>query len=73
MNIAVEDDDDECPNLIPINLSTEINEECSQESFRVPVTIITGFLGIGILQRYFILHVFHNQCLESNVHMLWQT
>ncbi|XP_046843707.1 COBW domain-containing protein 1-like [Xenia sp. Carnegie-2017] len=47
MNIAVEDDDDECPNLIPINLSTEINEECSQESFRVPVTIITGFLGAG--------------------------
>ncbi|XP_030852725.1 COBW domain-containing protein 1-like [Strongylocentrotus purpuratus] len=36
--------DDECPDLIPVPVRPEVNDE---PACKIPVTIITGFLGAG--------------------------
>ncbi|XP_063962553.1 zinc-regulated GTPase metalloprotein activator 1-like isoform X1 [Lytechinus pictus] len=36
--------DDECPDLIPVPVRSEVSDE---PAYKIPVTIITGFLGAG--------------------------
>ena len=40
----MEFDEDECPELVPIDIFNNAKDEISDQ--RVPVTIVTGFLGI---------------------------
>ena len=42
----MEFDEDECPELVPIDIFNNAKDEISDQ--RVPVTIVTGFLGILI-------------------------
>lgn len=40
-----EDDNDECPDLVPVLPSA--NSEADEDGRKVPVTVITGYLGSG--------------------------
>ena len=43
------DEEDDCPELVPITDNILNNEEAQKTNYRVPVTIVTGFLGINCL------------------------
>lgn len=45
----MEFDEDECPELVPIDICNNAKDEISgNPDQRVPVTIVTGFLGTGV-------------------------